>query len=387
MENENKKNEYSTSFSSNGFNSMPDFDSMSRGGERKTENFTPRNIPLNRPSFDEQIRQRELQMAQSATSVTPIEDKPIPKKKKKSKLFGFLCTLLIIAIIASTGFAGYNVLAYKFSSPEEDVEVEGYNAYSDLSANYKSKKYPGGMQEKFKNLYASNSEIAGWLYIPGTNINTPIVQNKSDDHYLRNNFFGSYTNYGQAYLGAACKKNTLSKNTVIYGHNMPAGTHFYDVNRYENIEWYKKHPIIKYSTLKEDYTFAIYTAFYATVNPADDDGYAFNYICPDMSNSNFKGYIKQVDERALYKTGVTLNSSDKVITLSTCNHTYDNLCGTRVNSRLVVVGRLLRSNESEEIDTSVAKDNPSYRKPQIYYSRRGKSNPYAGSEKWYPSAN
>lgn len=386
MENEKKKNEYTTGFASNGFNALPDFDSLSRAGEKKAVNPTPQNVPVSKPSVEEQEKKSEVQTVQSITPKPVEKVESAPKVKKKSKGFGILCALLIIAIIATTGFAGYNTLVYAFSSSEKGDEVEGYNAYSELSAKYKSTKYPSGIQDKFTNLYASNSELAGWLYIPGTNVNTPIVQNKSNDHYLRNNFFGTYTNYGQAYLSAECKKKSLSKNTIIFGHNMPSGTHFYDVNRYENLEWYKQHPIIKYSTLKQDYTFAIYTAFYATVDPADDDGYAFNYISANMSDSNFKGYIKQVDQRALYKTAVTLKSTDKIIILSTCNHTYDSMCGRKVNTRLVVIGRLLRNNESDTIDTSAAKENPDYRKPQVYYSKHGKTNPYAGTEKWVPSA-
>ena len=117
--------------------------------------------------------------------------------------------------------------------------------------------------------------------------------------------------------------------------------------------------------------------------PNDDNGYFFNYIYPDMSENNMVGYIKQVKQRMLYDTGVSLEPTDKVITLSTCIYDY----GKSVDTRLVVVGRLLHEGESESIDPTLVKDNPDYRRPQVWYSRNGQQNPYKDTEKWQPSAN
>ena len=109
----------------------------------------------------------------------------------------------------------------------------------------------------------------------------------------------------------------------------------------------------------------------------------FNYIYPDMSDSNMVGYIEQVKQRMLYETGVSLEPTDKVITLSTCIYDY----GASVDTRLVVVGRLLHEGESEEIDASLVKDNPNYRRPQVWYNKNGIANPYKNTEAWKPSAN
>ena len=95
------------------------------------------------------------------------------------------------------------------------------------------------------------------------------------------------------------------------------------------------------------------------------------------------GYIEQVKQRMLYDTGVSLEPTDQVITLSTCIYDY----GKSVDTRLVVVGRLLHEGESESIDASLVKDNPDYRRPQVWYNRNGKKNPYKNAEKWQPSAN
>ena len=110
-----------------------------------------------------------------------------------------------------------------------------------------------------------------------------------------------------------------------------------------------------------------------------------NFIEPNMTDSNFAGFIEQVNQRALYTTGVDLKASDRIINLSTCNYTYTNYIGRKVDTRLVVIGRLLRSGESADVNTSKAKENSNYRRPQVWYDYKGTKNPYAGSRSWKPS--
>lgn len=360
-ENKDKK-KYTASYGGNVFNSFPDFDSLdsvpSKPVQKESENSAP---------------------------VEPVEAETKNGKKAKRSIFTLLCAILIVAIVSSTALAVFNVTKSLSSSVDRANGENAENIYVNMVPKYNDVTYPAGIQQKLARLYAQNKETVGWLYIPGTSINTPIVQHKDNDFYLTNNFYGSYTKYGCVYADYQCKKNTLSKNTVIYGHDMSCGTAFYDLNRYDDIEWYKKNPIIQYCTLNGNYTFLIYTAFLTTVDAKDDGGYMFNFIEPNMTDSNFAGFIEQVNQRALYTTGVGLTSSDRIINLSTCNYTYTNYIGKKVDTRLVVIGRLLRSGESAEVNTSKAKENPNYRRPQVWYDYKGQKNPYASSRSWKPS--
>ncbi len=310
-------------------------------------------------------------------------------KKKGNPLFAALCALLCVAIVACSLFSFFNINDYMSSfevtEPSDTEANNGFNLYTSMVAKYKTTKYPAGMNPNLIKAYSVNNDVVGWLSIPGTNVNTPIVQSKDNNYYLRCNFYGTNTNYGTPYADYRCKKNTLSTNTVIYGHNMPSGTHFYDVHRYEDIEWYKQHPVINYSTLNGSYTFLVYTAFYTTGTVKYNGGYFFNYIYPNMGPSSMRGFIEQINQRAIYTTGIDLRASDRIITLSTCTHSLDAACGMDIDGRLVVIGRLLRSGETTNVDTSKAKSNPDYRRPQIWYDKKGKKNPYSNSVTWQPS--
>lgn len=374
MAEENKKKKYNTGYGGNIFDSFPDFDSLESLPKK----------PVEKKTTEAQVKP-EPKKVSKPEPVTVSKEEAQPAKKAKKNIFTLLCAVLIIAIVSSTALAAFNIVTGASSGSVASDNGDAENVYTKMVAKYNDVVYPAGIQQKLTRLYAQNKETVGWLYIPGTSINTPIVQHKDNDFYLTNNFYGSYTRYGCVYSDYQNKKNTLSKNTVIYGHDMSCGTAFYDLNRYDDIEWYKKNPIIQYCTLNGNYTFLIYTAFLTTVNAKDDGGYMFNFIEPNMTDSNFAGFIEQVNQRALYTTGVDLKASDRIINLSTCNYTYTNYIGKKVDTRLVVIGRLLRSGESAEVNTSKAKENTNYRRPQVWYDYKGISNPYAGSRSWKPS--
>ncbi len=264
-----------------------------------------------------------------------------------------------------------------------------------VSNNMKStSEYPEGILPELKQAYSVNNELVGWLSIPGTELDTAVVQSDDNSYYLKKDFYKrttgetSQTNYGNIYLDYRCVNNGLSKNMVIHGHTtgksdgVPKQA-FRSLYDYRDMQHFIENPIIKYSTLYGEYTYKICAVFLSTTQRADDNGYLFNYIYPDMSDSNMEGYIDQVNQRKLYDTGVSLEPTDKIITLSTCIYDY----GKSVDTRLVVVGRLLHEGESEEIDVSLVKDNPDYRRPQVWYNSKGKTNPYKNAAKWEPSPN
>ncbi len=282
------------------------------------------------------------------------------------------------------------VLAQGVETDAPSAELE-----SLVSNNMKNQgEYPAGILEELKPAYAINNNLVGWLALPGTEIDTAVLQSDDNSYYLKKDFYERTTyetsadNYGNIYLDYRCVTDGLSKNMVIHGHTTGKASGvpkqaFRSLYDYRSKEHFIENPIIKYSTLTEEYTYKICAVFLSTTQKKDDNGYMFNYIYPDMGENNMVGYIEQVKQRMLYETGVSLEPTDKIITLSTCIYDY----GKSVDTRLVVVGRLLHEGESEQIDASLVKDNPDYRRPQVWYNSKGKTNPYKNSAKWEPSPN
>ena len=334
----------------------------------------------------------------------------------KKKILISVCSVFAVLTLVFSSLAVTNLIKSKNAATTETgaeassdrpvplpaLKADGINEYNSaakqLSAvqsnSYKAENFDGKtVSEDLKQAYSINNNLVGWLTIPGTEIDTAILQGKDNSRYLTYDFYERYTtettgtNYGNLYLDYRCSNtDDVSRNMVIHGHTTGRASGvpkqaFRSLYDYKDMNHFIENPIIKYQTLNGEHTYKICAVFLSTTQTKDDNGYMFNYIYPDMSENNMVGYIEQVQQRMLYETGVSLEPTDKVITLSTCVYDY----GKNVDTRLVVVGRLLHEGESEEIDASLVKDNPDYRRPQIWYNSKGMANPYKNTAAWVPS--
>ena len=90
-------------------------------------------------------------------------------------------------------------------------------------------------------LQAQNSDTVGWIEIPGTKVDYPILQSSTDDsYYLNHNIDGSEGYPGSIYTESYNGKTFEDFNTVIYGHNMKDDTMFGDLHSYEDSAFMKE---------------------------------------------------------------------------------------------------------------------------------------------------
>ncbi len=184
---------------------------------------------------------------------------------------------------------------------------------------------------EFADLYQMNNDIVGWISIPGTLINYPVMQTKHyADYYLHRDFNKDYSNHGCIYVREACNVFIPSDNVTIYGHRMGDGTMFNALHDYADEDFYKAHSQIIFNTLTENHTYEIVSIFRISTSTNMDFPYHL-YVDFD-DEDHFNEFIENCRSRALYDTGVTASYGDKLITLSTCEYTL-------VDGRLVVVAK------------------------------------------------
>lgn len=250
------------------------------------------------------------------------------------------------------------------------LEDNSNDPWDEINQKHPDVDFPAEMNPAFAELYALNRDFGGWISIPEMNINFSVVQGNDNKYYERRDFYGKGTSYGVPFFDYRNSLKTLDRNTIIYGHNMRHDDKIFGtLEQYRTVEGFAKAPVIGMSTIYGDYTFKIYAVFISNSRSEDNNGDIFNYIFTTASNENFANYIREVDKRKLYSTGVDINENDKILTLSTC-------CYDFTDARLAVVGRLLRDGESPAVDTSLAEENPSPKFPQAYYDAKGIENPY-----------
>ncbi len=105
-------------------------------------------------------------------------------------------------------------------------------------------------------LFAENSECIGWLCIPDTTIDYPVMYTPdAPQKYLRRNFYGEYSQSGVPFLDYRCSPD--SGDLLIYGHNMKNGTMFSDLRKYLDADFRDGHQTIELQTASGLYRYTV----------------------------------------------------------------------------------------------------------------------------------
>lgn len=191
------------------------------------------------------------------------------------------------------------------------------------------------MLARYEALYRENNDLVGWIKIDGTNINYPVVQSKdAPNFYLKHDFEKKYTDYGCPYAQQNCDVQAPSDNVVLYGHNMKDGTMFCDLTNYKSESFWAQHRTIQFDTLTQKNEYTVIAAFKGEAAEL----FAYNAFVDAATPEEFDAYVAAVKELALYDTGISAAYGDKLITLSTCEYSFE-------NGRMVVVAK--RTSEAE----------------------------------------
>ena len=187
---------------------------------------------------------------------------------------------------------------------------------------------------QFAELYQLNNDLVGWITVPGTNIDYPVVQRKETvDYYLRRDYHGKYDSHGCIYVREACDVNAPSDNITIYGHRMKDNTMFGHLAKYEKKSFWEENQFIYFDTLTEFHTYQIISVFTTTASVGE--GFQYHTFVDAASPEDMTKYMNSCKANALYDTGLTAEYGDKLITLSTCEYTHE-------NGRLVIVAKRIQ---------------------------------------------
>lgn len=290
--------------------------------------------------------------------------------------------VLVIAVIAFL-VSAYIIFMHFYESKKNKDEAQKLAETVNVEEGNTSVG-EDGVFEKYRTLIEQNPDYVGWIRIPGTTINHPVVKSNDNAFYLHRGLDRKYDVRGTIFMDYRDHVDELCKNTILYGHNNLDSTMFSDLELYKDIEFYREHPVIEFNTIYHNYKWKIISVFFANADEQDDNGYAINYIYPFMTDDSFEQYYQELLIRSLIYTTVETNRTDKILTLSTCTRDMDIKGRGETNARFVVVARMVREGEDESVQTAQAIYNPKPKHPQIWYDAHGQENPYLFSVRWYP---
>ena len=192
---------------------------------------------------------------------------------------------------------------------------------------------------RYRAIYELNHDLVGWITIPGTDIDYPVVQSDDSEYYLTHDFFGEENNNGQIILDSLCDPYTPSYNLVISGHNMRSDKMFGTLDEYRSKSYWQSHKIVLFDTLMDQKEYVVFAAFYSADYDVDETG--FRYYTDIQYRLDADQWFKEVRANQLYDSGIDVEFGDEFLTLTTCNKQR------RQDGRFVVLCRKIR--EGEEI--------------------------------------
>ena len=260
------------------------------------------------------------------------------QKEKRKKKFNTY-TLILIASVIITGVGIYMLVNWIFEGAKsnkindnikDEVEIEPSDGGESVNppdesvgeavlSDYWRYMKMSLINVDFNDLLKTNPDTVGWIQVNGTNINYPIVQSGDNDYYLHHAFDGSYNNAGWVFADYRNDLSNLSKNTVIYGHGRLDTTMFGSLKNILNSDWYNDsdNHVVKLSTPTQNTLWQVFSVYSIKA-----ESY---YITTDFPTTNqYEKFLTTLKDRSVFSFSATVNTNDKILTLSTCQDNYDN---------------------------------------------------------------
>lgn len=200
-----------------------------------------------------------------------------------------------------------SVIEQAISSPADpdSGDEEGESPADD------SGQAPPALHVDYQVLKDLNSDYVGWLEIPGTAINYPMVYYTDNDFYLRRTFLGNYSIAGSIFLDARTGSDFSADHIIIYGHRMNDGTMFATLKDFFDPAFYAENKEIRIYTESE---ILIYEIFAVREVSVDDSCYTFSF----SSDKTYQNWLSEMKSKSVVETALQPSNDRSTITLSTC---------------------------------------------------------------------
>lgn len=251
-----------------------------------------------------------------------------------------LCVFSIIMIVSVVWLAKY----YYGSHIADKNQKQAFEWIQQTEQSETDETAPktlslGDKKEKYEELLSRYPEFSGWIMIPETKIDYPVMQKigeGTDYFYLDHDYTGAESSSGSIFINENCDLSIPSDNIVIYGHNMKSGTMFHDLLKYKDASFYEDNPYITFNSVYQDGLYIVIAAFYTRVDdskPASDEYFHYYEYIDMETQEEFDEFYTTCKRLSLYDAEEAFYG-DELITLSTCSYQTDD-----GSERFVVVAK------------------------------------------------
>lgn len=207
----------------------------------------------------------------------------------------------------------------KVKEKEDTENTENVNPPDNKDNDYWNYIKMSLLEVNFNELLTKNPDTVGWIQVKGTNINYPIVQTTDNSFYLNHAFDKTSNDAGWVFMDYRNDAVNFNQNTIIYAHSRYNGTMFGSLKNILNSSWYtnKDNHIIRLSTPTENTMWQVFSVY-----TIPKESY---YITPSFNTvDSYSEFLNTIKGRSEVEFSGTVNTNDKVLTLSTCRDNFGN---------------------------------------------------------------
>ena len=181
--------------------------------------------------------------------------------------------------------------------------------------------------------WEANPDTIGWISIPGTEIDYPVMYTPEDpDFYLNHGFDREPSAGGMIYLDAgddcggrkaqepAEAEAARRTNLILYGHHMKNGTMFAGLEQYRSAEFFEEHRTIFFDMLAGTGDYEVFAVFCMTAREAGEQ------LAPYLAAETKEQYgrlMETVRAKSLHGPKETPEWPRRLLTLMTCEYTQN----------------------------------------------------------------
>ena len=252
--------------------------------------------------------------------------------KPGKKFYGILAGVLLAAGVVSAGIGIRDFLKEEWAGRNyEDLREKVVNRMEKDSTpvpTVSPEKTPVSVSAEpieipidFEALTETNPDVYAWITIPGTEVDYPILQRVDDDsYYLTHTIEGKEAPEGAIYTESLNDQDFTDPNTVIYGHNMRNDSMFGSLHLFEDRDFFDEHRDLTIYLPDQILHYRIFAAY----------NYDNRHILKSFDfqdEAQYQGYLDSIFQmRSMSSnldTSISVDSSDRIVTLSTCNGNDD----------------------------------------------------------------
>ena len=218
--------------------------------------------------------------------------------------------LLVIAVLISLSIIFIGA-AFREEYPLWKNQKILEDLRSDVKAEETGDGDPGIDWEKLKKI---NPDIVGWIKVPGTRIDYPVLQGSRWNEYLHKNYKGESSYAGSIFIQP--EASFEDKHLILYGHNMRTRSMFGSLHEFESGDFYKKNNKIYLYQPEKVMKYTVYSVY----DCLDKSTTYLTDFTGDKKDNRWLDWLSMtIEKNAYYPIKKKPKKDGQILTLSTCS--------------------------------------------------------------------